>query len=517
MPHPYSSCAAASLLVALSLPAQLVGTYTVNPTWPASGTNFVSLAAVHAALTTQGVGGPVTVALYDDAGPFTEANPFVAGAGTFSPETAVLVLGSYPGASASRRITFRPAAGERVVFDAAGRSMGVFWGGADYVTLQGIEIRHAIHDAISLYADGVHGIAQDPIIDGCRLHDCGGTGVTIYGNTPQPANTVVQNCVLWRLQLTNAGGFPTTGRFAYVTTRRTNGTRLLHNTFLADSGTGSSFAVIGAFPSGASEAPYAEISNNVVLKTAGAGKPILRFQSPNGSTALVPPVGESNLFFDLTASPFALYGPNAATTAATLADWQLATGKDLASLWTDPLLRDAAAHDAHLTAGSPARGASSVASPVGMDADRQPRTAPGDVGADHYGSGDVTAVGSGCAGAGGQHPTLASSWPWLGDPEYSVHLASAPPQALGVLFGSLGTSTAPLPLGGGGAAWLDLATLTALQPALTSQVGTASFLFVVPANPAFLGFRLGYQAIVLDATAPLGLVVSGALDITFGS
>jgi hypothetical protein len=48
-------------------------------------------------------------------------------------------------------------------------------------------------------------------------------------------------------------------------------------------------------------------------------------------------------------------------------------------------------------------------------------------------------------------------------------------------------------------------------------VGTASFLFVVPANPAFLGFRLGYQAIVLDATAPLGLVVSGALDITFGS
>jgi hypothetical protein len=310
--------------------------------------------------------------LFDDAGPFTEATPFVTG-NSYAPNTAVLVLAQWTGASAANRVTFRPAPGESPTLDAAGRSMGVFWGGADFVTLRGLEIKNAIHDAVSLYSEASHGIAQDPVIDSCRLHDCGGGGIVIYGNTPQPANTLVANCVMWRLQLTNAGALNTTGRFGYVTTRRSNGTRIVHNTFLVDSGAGSSFCVIGSFPSAVAEIPYAEVSNNVVVKTASATMPILRIQSPSGATQLAPTVCESNCWFDPSGGLFARWGVGGATVAATLLDWQQGAARDLASVTVDPLLRDLAARDVHLTGASPCRGASIVAANLPLDADGQPR------------------------------------------------------------------------------------------------------------------------------------------------
>jgi hypothetical protein len=34
-------------------------------------------------------------------------------------------------------------------------------------------------------------------------------------------------------------------------------------------------------------------------------------------------------------------------------------------------------------------------------------------------------------------------------------------------------------------------------------------------NPAFVGINLAYQALVLDATAPLGFVMTNALDVVF--
>ena len=254
-----------SLVAIATLPAQMIGPYTINPTWPASSINFASLADATTALAAQGVAGPVDFLLYDDAGPFNEGSPFTTAntGGGFGTSTAVLTMASWLGASSTNRITWKPALGERPVFDATGRAMGVFWGGADYVTLQGIEIRNAPFDGICLYAEATHGIAQDPIIDSCVVHDCGGTGVTIYGNTAQPANTLVQNCTFWRCQLTNTGAFNQTGRFGYISSRRSNGTRIVHNTFVMDAGVGGLLCVLGAYPAGVAEVPFAEISNNM--------------------------------------------------------------------------------------------------------------------------------------------------------------------------------------------------------------------------------------------------------------
>jgi hypothetical protein len=503
-----------SLLLTGSATAQLAGVYSVNPTQLTGGTNFASLAAATAALAAQGVAGPVWIELYDDAGPFTEASPFTTTSGPYAPNTAVLVLGSWTGASSQNRITFRPAAGERVVLDASGRSMGVFWGGADHVTVQDLEITGAIHDGISLYAEASHGIAQDPIIDGCRIHDCGGTGVTIYGNSSQPANTLVQNCTFWRLQLTNAGSFNTTGRFGYVTTRRSNGTRIVHNTFYADTGTGSSCCVIGAYPSSTTETPFAEVSNNVVVKLVANGA-VFRVQSPAGTTFPAPVVCDSNCFFDLSGGPFALHGTGAATVAATLLDWQQATQRDLGSLNVDPGFRDAAAADFHLLPSSPCRGASTLAANVAFDRDGQLRSAPIDLGADEIGDGNWSSLGTGCPGTGGITPSLATSWPYLGSPAYTLHLAGLPPSTFGFLFGSLGVAATPLPYGGSCLVHLDLPTLAALAASASGPAGTTSFVLSVPANPAFVGFRIGYQGLVLDAGAPNGLSMSNALDVTF--
>jgi hypothetical protein len=512
---PNHSLLLAPLALAAALPAQLAGTYTINPTLPTTPTNFASLLDATNALAAQGVVAPVTMLIYDDAGPYTETAPFVTANVQWAPSNAVLTMTSWTGTSSANRVTFRPAPGERPVFDATGRAMGVFWGGADYVTLQGIEIRNATFDAITLYSEATHGVATDAIIDGCTLHDCGGTGVTCYGNSSFPLNTVIQNNTFWRLQLTNAGGFNTTGRFGYICTRRSTNTRIVHNTFVADAGAASFFCILGSNCSGTAEQPFAEISNNVFVKAAGTSGAVFRLQTVAGTTIPFPPICDSNLFFDTSGGSFALYGAGGATIAPTLVDWQLNALRDLASVQGDPLFRNAAARDHHLTALSPAIGASTVAAGVGTDLDGQPRLVALDIGADEFSSALATTVGTGCAGSAALTPALAANEPFLGNAEFALFTSQMQPGALNVLFGSIGLGAAPVPIGGGCSAYLELGTLTSVGASLASPAGTSSVVFPLPANPVFVGFNIGYQALVLDAGAPLGFTLSNAIDAIF--
>lgn len=503
-------------LLAAPLAAQLAGNYTINPDWPAAGTNYTSFAAAVADLAALGVASPVFFDVFDDAGPYNEGSPFTTANGSHAPNTAVLAMGSWAGTSSTNLVTFRAAPGEAPILDATGRAMGVFWGGADYVTIEGFEIRSASYDAVSLYAESTHGVAYDPIIRRCRIHDCGGTGVTIYGNTAFPVNTLVESNFFWRLQLTNNGSFNTTGRFGYVTTRRSTNTRIVHNTFLMDTGVGSSCCAIGAYPSGATEIPYAEISNNVVLKTAAAGTPILRIQSPAGGP--LPTVSNSNCFYDLTASPFALYGTNAATIAATLIDWQTNTGRDLQSLWADPALRDLATPDLHLQLTSPCFTASTVDFGSTTDIDGQPRAISRDMGADEISGALLASVGAGCPGTGALSPVLwSNSWPFLGNPSFGLLGRNLPPFAPMFTFVSFGTTTTPYVVGAGCNVYLQLAYLTAL-PVLAGAGtgGTASVVINWPNNAAYVGVNFGFQAMVIDAGAPLGLTLTNALDVVLG-
>jgi hypothetical protein len=319
----------------------------------------------------------------------------------------------------------------------------VFWNGADYVTLQGFEIKNALFDAISLYTEAPLTPVTDAIIDGCRIHHCTGAGVCIYGNSLNPTNTVVQNCFFWHLETTNTGSFNTTGRFGYITTRRAVGTRVLNNTFLLDTGAGSMFCAIGSYTSGTAEITYAEVSNNAFLRTGGSGGALFRYQTLAGATNPVPLVQNGNCYWDLTANPFALFGTNATTVAQTLAAWQMNTALDLTSMQGDPLFVDGPNGDLHIAGNSPCR-VMGIANGVGGDIDGQVRPPVVlDIGADQFSSATIAAVGNGCPGTGSVTPVLSSrQWPFLGNANFAELDSQAPPGALIIGFISLGTGPA---------------------------------------------------------------------------
>ena len=325
----------------------------------------------------------------------------------------------------------------------------------------------------------------------------------------------MQNCTLWRLQLTNAGSFSTTGRFGYETTRRSIGTRIVHNTFVMDAGVGSFLCAIGAYPSSTTEVPYAEVSGNIVVKSVGATAPIFRINSPAAATFPVPVVCEANCFHDSSGGPFALLGASPTTTVATLLDWQTNQLRDLTSITGDPLFRVASARDYHLTAASPCKNASTIATTATLDADGQARSAPEDLGADEASDAIATVVGAGCLGSTSLVATLRTNEPFLGNPAFALTTEQAPPLALTYLFGSLGTLPVGIPFGGGCDIWLDLGSLAGLAPAFAGPAGSASVVFALPTNPVFVGIQLGYQSLVLDAAAPVGLTMSNAIAATF--
>ncbi len=513
---------AVALLLVSAGAAQLVGTYTVNPTWPASPSNFSSLGSAVAQLVLVGVAGPVEIHIYDDAGPYNEANTFTTTSGPFAPQTAVLTMAQWPGASAANRVIWKPAAGEAPIFDATGRAMGIFWGGADYVTVEGIEIRNAPFDGISLYTETSHTQAVDPVINGCRIHDCGGAAVCIYGNSLQPLNTIVMNCFMWRCELTNAGSFSTTGRFGYITTRRSTNTRILHNTIMMDTGVGGSVCAIGAYCSGSAELPFAEVSNNVILKTGAAGKPIFSFNTVAGAANVVPPICDSNCYLDSTASPFAKYGSGATLLSPTLAAWQTAITRDLASIWSDPVLYAPSAGNLRLTSGSPCIALSTIASTVvTVDIDGQVRSAPRDIGADAFSFATLDVLGSACAGTANSTPKLDShSWPYLGNPSFPIKTSNVPPFAPILLFLSFGISPNPIPLGGGCNVYLEPNSALSLPinpiSLAADAFGGATFAIGIPADPALIGVQVCLQDLVPDGGAPMGFTVSNGLFVVLG-
>jgi hypothetical protein len=129
--------------------------------------------------------------------------------------------------------------------------------------------------------------------------------------------------------------------------------------------------------------------------------------------------------------------------------------------------------------------------------------------------GGTVVVGAGCLGSTSLVATLRTNEPFLGTPAFALTTEQAPPLALTYLFGSLGTLPVGIPFGGGCDIWLDLGSLAGLAPAFAGPAGSASVVFALPSSPAFVGIQLGYQSLVLDASAPMGLTMSNAIAATF--
>lgn len=504
------------LALAASSPAQMAGVYTINPTWPASSSNFTSLQGAVSALASGGVAGPCWFDVYDDAGPYVEVFPFTTASVVYAPSNAGLMFAQWTGVSATNRVTFRAAAGESPVIDATGLGMGVYWNGADYVTLEGFEVKGAAFDAISLYSEASVGQVFDAEITGCRIHDCGGAGVCIYGNTPNPTNTLVQNCFLWHLQTTNAGGFNTTARFGYISTRRAAGSRVIDNTFYIDTTAGTSFCAIGSYTSSAAEVTFAEVRNNVFVKVAGAGKPLFRFQTVSGATNPVPLAQDANCYWDLTSSPLALYGVSAGSTANLLLDWQTATGLDPTSIAQDPMLLDPANGDLHLGASSPCIVVLATGTGPTVDIDGQPRLPIG-IGADQFSSATMSSVGTGCVGSNGTPVLYSRQWPFLGNANFAVLANGGPIGAFNFMFLSLGVSATPIAIGAGCTVYLRPSSLVQFGgPATAGPDGSIGRIIPLPNNAALVGLNLGIQEMFVDGSASLGLTLTNALALQLG-
>jgi hypothetical protein len=121
----------------------------------------------------------------------------------------------------------------------------------------------------------------------------------------------------------------------------------------------------------------------------------------------------------------------------------------------------------------------------------------------------VTRVGNGCRGSGATPLSL--------DPVGLPTLPSAFALVLGgggpgphVLVWAAGTSSTPLPLGGGCDLWLELSTIFA-----SYSTPQRTFPLPLPANPALIGAKLAAQAVVLDTALP-ALTLSNALRIVVG-
>ena len=202
--------------------------------------------------------------------------------------------------------------------------------------------------------------------------------------------------------------------------------------------------------------------------------------------------------------------------ATTMAAWVTLSGRDANSLETDPLLQApfGTPPDLRPLPTSPVAGvATNTPIYVTNDFAGRLRDAQPDAGA--YESTSFAIYGQGCPGTGALVPLMGGSGTVaIGSPNFAFNLSQAPATSIAVLFGggSRTVSTAgplPLPIGGGCAV---LAAPDATLGFLTSASGTVTQPFAIPNSPSLSGVDLFFQWAVLDPASgsPFGLTLSAA-------
>lgn len=503
------------LLLAAPLAAQLNGIYTIHPLQPTGGVNFQTIGAALQALHSQPLTGPTTFLIFDDAGPWTEANPVLT---YINGGTAVLSLQAHRvvGLGAANPLVFTAGPGESPVFDAVGQPFGIVLHGAQYVTVQGIEVKNATSDGVSIYTDAnsqapadLHGNA----VIGCRIHDIGGCGINVYQNGGTPAvafvGTIIRNNFLWRCQTTHAGG-NAQWRNGYLNERRSRAAVIENNTFFADTAVGTTFGVYCTWYAAPLGGPAASFVNNVIVKTVNNGNVIRHIDA-----ASTPLVQDHNAYEDTSGGQF-LGGLSG--TAATFAAFQAAFPTlDPNGVSGPVLLVNGPGGDLHISAGSVAvdRGMAIAGLVTDIDGQGRPSGLAFDAGADELWS-NVAAVnlyGSGCMGSNGV-PTLSGAGvPSLGNSAFALNVGSARGNSFAILFAALGANVPGLPLGGGCLLHLQQSTLGTIVLVGTSANGSAAFPIPVPNNPNFAGMRLFFQTGVLDPTTVLGASATNAAEV----
>jgi probable HAF family extracellular repeat protein len=125
----------------------------------------------------------------------------------------------------------------------------------------------------------------------------------------------------------------------------------------------------------------------------------------------------------------------------------------------------------------------------------------------------VVNAGPGCGA--GQAPTLASTLPHLGQ-ALTLSIGQGPALTAGELVVS-NLPAAPLPLGGGCFAYVDVGAYATLASLATDAFGAWQTAMTIPSSPTLLGAQFALQAVVFPTTGPLGVDLTNGLFLTIGS
>ena len=224
----------------------------------------------------------------------------------------------------------------------------------------------------------------------------------------------------------------------------------------------------------------------------------------NTSSGIAQPfTADGNVYF-CPAGSIGRVGPGSTGTAyATLAAWQAATGQDVGSIETDPLLVApfATPPDLRPTSTSPITGVA-VNTPAFVTDDfaGRLRDAAPDAGA--YESTSFALYGAACPGTGALAPTMShSGTAQLGAPNFAFELTQAPPSALAVLFGGFSrtqSTAGPLPFDLGGGCEV-LAAPDAAVSFVSDAQGAVTVPYPLPNATWLVGVDIYFQWGVIDA------------------
>jgi parallel beta-helix repeat protein len=411
-----------SALIAVPAAAQLSGAYTVDNTLPTGSGNYNSFTDAVTALVAQGVSAPVTMNVFNGAGPYVG----------FGIPTAIT------GASSTNTITFIAAPGNSpVVSGPAGANVQTIklgtaataGSGPNHIRLVGLTVQGAPSGAAILAAGcdnirisgctvlncgtgiyfvfTVNSVIEDCDISGCgmtpgtpgaatyvggittyssanfnliqrnRVHDCPANGIFMGAggsNTAQVWNNVVINNFVWNCP--GASTYP-----GGIALRRITNSTVSNNSVVMPAGSNSNGLHITASTLAVTPpvGPAAEISNNII-RHEGTGACV----GFDVTTAVVPLVFDYNHYDAAGTGPVGRVGT---TNFVTLAAWQACTAPNLAGKEVNSIAGPAgflSSTDLHITPASAAFNSGSTVALVADDIDTQPRPIAGipDRGAD---------------------------------------------------------------------------------------------------------------------------------------
>lgn len=548
-------CIPTLALFAAALPAQLSGTFSIDPNGPAG--TFHSFTEAVNALFVAGVNGPVDL---------------VVAPGTY---TESVLVPPIQGCSPTNRVTFRAALGPGTVL--LGGSLGdtfallgvaflhnssIGWHGIDFTGgpghaisgtqfVEDLEIAycvfHAGHrsNAVGEYRHAIITSENSGQELGWRVHH---STLTLSSHT---------NRTSYGIYLSNGGGWEIHDNVMDMNGGE-QGIYLINNNRRVDSiynnlFVGSLYAASGTYANNVcvirEDVSNFEntIANNTFaitvptsgccIATAGYGTGaqvtqnyvfgnVFTIQGPgvaicltSYSTGLPPFQSNGNVFF----CPNGEIGRDVANIPGptTLAAWQLLTNQDTNSVEADPLLQNpfTAPYDLRPLPNSPVTSvAVNTPSYVTTDINGRLRDSQPDAGA--YELSGFALYGQGCAGTNALVPAMSSTGTVaLGSPNFAFQLAQGAPSTLAVLMGGLSrtlSNQGPLPFALGGGCAI-LAAPEALVSSVTSAQGAATVPFPIPNSPSLAGFDLFFQWAVVDAASgsAYGITVSegGALQL----